>query len=138
MVWAIPFFGMLIPMVIVPVALYFKHQRERLWHETARIALEKGQPVPLVVGDDEQAIQAPRPRNDLRAGLILIAVSVGLMLQPWRFDGVGHSFNPIAFGAAIPGCIGVALLLNASITALLSKKNTDANRKDPAASLNKS
>ena len=112
--------------------------RERLWHETARIALEKGQPVPLILGNDELAIQAPRPRNDLRAGLILIAVSVGLMLQPWRFNDAGHSFNPIAFGAAIPGCIGVALLLNALITALFSKKHTEANRNDPAGPLNKS
>ena len=113
----------------MPTALYFKYQRQRLWHETARIALEKGQPLPVNSAKDEQESHSPRARNDLRTGMILIAVSVGLMLTPWRFNGL-EQVNGLWFGAAIPGCIGVALLLNALLTAVVShftKKNRSDN-----------
>lgn len=86
--------------------MYFEQQRRRLWHETARLALEKGQPLP-------PSIDAPAPENrrgyrparDIRRGLVLMSVGVGL------YFFLGHVAPDVATVGAIPGLIGVALLL---------------------------
>lgn len=112
----IPLAGIALAGVITVSSLYFQHKRRELWHETARIALEKGQPLPAIPGDDADKHgplgtrgDRPRERGDLRPGLILIGVGVGLFLF---FQGI---HGPLAYVAAIPGFIGVALLLNGLI-----------------------
>ena len=134
----IPFFGMLIPislffvgMAITVASLYFKNQSRRMWHETARIALEKGQPIPADPSDPQEAV-APKAtsaqiasrqssgRGDIKAGLILLAVSAGLYFGFKDLNGDIHSMP--TFVIYVPGFIGVALLINALITFLTTKK----------------
>jgi len=128
----IPIVALLIPIVIVPVSMYFQHQRRKLWHDTARLALEKGQPIPPEAEMAQNADRRlPRPARDLRTGLILIAVSIGLYFGSDDIPGLEHSGHSFFIGAAIPGCIGLALLLNALITVLFVK-NPDSLPNSPS------
>jgi hypothetical protein len=103
---------MLLTAAIIHLGLKFVQRREELWHETARVALEKGQPVPGPHPEAERSQSADEERrNDFRAGLILIGVGAGLYLF---FDALGT--YPLRFVGAIPGFIGVALLLHAWLT----------------------
>ena len=132
----IPFAGMLIPiavfffvLLIVVVGLYFKNQDQKMWHETARIALEKGQPIPGAPFNIKEALdKKPEARasgrGDVKAGLILIAIAAGL------YFGRGEMHMPTA-GVYIPGFIGVALLLNALIIYLTTKKNSETPSNQP-------
>lgn len=100
--------------LIVAIALYSKHRQQQLWHETARLALEKGQPLPP---PPARGTSHPNhERNDLRAGVILIAVSAGIFVF---FRAV--TATQAAYLAAIPGFIGVALVLLAVLNALSPK-----------------
>ena len=126
----IPLFGILVPitlflvgLLIVTAVLYFRNQQRKLWHETARIALEKGQPIPAIptaLEADAMFKPAPKAHNnghgDVRAGLILLAISAGL------YFGREGIHIPMA-GVYIPGFIGLAILLNALISYLITKKN---------------
>ena len=101
---------------------YFQSKKRQMWHETARIALEKGQPLPPWPKTDEELKLVPPPgaslaeweamrrarevRGGVKGGLILIAVGAGLYIM---MQGQG-----ILIGA-IPGLIGVALIVNALI-----------------------
>jgi hypothetical protein len=100
--------------------MYFHHQRQRLWHETTRIALEKGQPVPVYREDHESSQrQATELRqHDLRGGLVLIAVGGGLYLF---FRAVSN--ESVAALGYIPGLIGVALIVHWVIARAFAKKN---------------
>ena len=135
----IPFFGMLIPITLFFVALiiivagqYFKNQSRKMWHETARIALEKGQPVPVPQSEippritealGKQLESRPSGSGDVKAALILIAIAAGLYFGLNDFRG---EFRPMpSFLFYIPGFIGVALLLNALITFLTRRKNPE-------------
>lgn len=108
--------------------MYFHHQRQRLWHETARIALEKGRPLPNLGDAKDHRRDKSRDgsnRHDLRAGLILIGVGAGIYLF---FESVGGAHGPRFIGA-IPGFIGVALLLHALLNAVLPKKNPPSDER---------
>jgi len=92
---------------VIGATFYYKHTREQLWHETARLALEKGQPLPERSDPEVQTrVEVRSGRNDIRSGLILIAVGFGLAV----FFGGVHAREVMGIGA-IPGFIGVALLL---------------------------
>jgi purine-cytosine permease-like protein len=114
---------------IIFISFYFGNQRRQQWHETARIALEKGQPIPTQPAPKwADARDANRPgsgRNDIRAGLILIAVGCGLYFGFTTGDLRGVPL----IGAYVPGFIGVALLLNGIITAATGPKH-GAERND--------
>jgi len=118
----IPIVLFFIAMLIVVANLYFKNQSRRMWHETARIALEKGQPVPISPAAMEEIAPKKPDRNsgrkDIKTGLILIAIAAGLYFER---DGL----NLPAAGIFIPGFIGVAMLLNALITYLLDRNNSE-------------
>src|SRR3954465_1519910 len=73
--------GMLIAIVTIVGGLIIAHRRQAMWHETARLALEKGQPLPRLPEDEavEPVERRVRDgRNDFRSGLILIAIGAGL------------------------------------------------------------
>jgi hypothetical protein len=113
--------GMLFGGVMGLAGMYLHHQRQKLWHETARIALEKGQPIPAR-DDDDGGEKFDRLRNrsanhDVRGGLVLIAVGAGLWLM------LGGIASNLRYVGAIPGFIGIALLLYALLTAIFAKKN---------------
>jgi hypothetical protein len=66
------------PVLIVGLIMYFSFSRQRALHKTVRMMVEKGQPVP-------EALLAPPPpaqrqRSDLRRGVILTMIGVGLMV----------------------------------------------------------
>jgi hypothetical protein len=109
--------------------LYFQNRRREMWHQTARFALEKGQPLPAL-GTDERPL-TPRssdgPKNDFRTGLIMIAAGAGTFLAFTHFLGRG-----MAYLGAIPGFVGVALLLNAILMAIFRGKKTNDDDRRPS------
>lgn len=118
--------GMVFGGVMGLAGMYFHHQRQRLWHETARIALERGQPVPprdSYGSDDDDKTDGTKNRanHDVRGGLVLIAVGAGLWLM------LGGIAGNLRYVGAIPGFIGVALLLYALLAAVFGRKNPPQN-----------
>jgi len=94
-------FAMIIGCVALGVNQRMK--RARLLHDTLRLMIEKGQPIP------PELLQTPdgfrRPRNDLRNGMVLIGIGVGL--GAWLL--AEHDTDwPMAL---IPLLIGVAFLI---------------------------
>jgi hypothetical protein len=61
--------------LIVATSLYAGHRRAQLRHETIRTALEKGMPVPRELLD---APRASDPQRDLKRGILLVALGIGL------------------------------------------------------------
>ena len=107
----------ILPITIVGMALYFKHRQRQMWHETVRLALEKGQPIPTQAAPEFIRERAPHGgmemnHHDLRGGLVLMAVGLGLY---WFIGPVGY----------IPGFIGVALVVYALINRLFPEKKSD-------------
>jgi hypothetical protein len=111
--------------VIAVFGMYFHHQQKKMLHDTARLALERGQPIPpeLVSELSDTARSKPddwnNPRNDIRSGVILLAVGIGLYLF---FDTMG--LHNLRFVGAIPGFIGIALLLLGIFGALFARKKS--------------
>ena len=124
----IPIAALMLPVLIVFTVGYYRNQRRRMWHETARLAIEKGQPLPPHLEEMDTASYSGGGKshkgNDLRSGLILLGVGAGLY---FGFLETGKSgFN---VGASITGFIGIALLVNALITALTSRKSSETEPK---------
>jgi uncharacterized protein DUF6249 len=66
------------PVLIVAVIMYFGFSKSRMQHRTVRMLAEKGQPIPA-------ALLAPptpaiRQRSDMRRGVVLTMIGVGIML----------------------------------------------------------
>ena len=117
----VPLAGILLAGVITVSAMYFHNRRREMWHETARIALEKGQPLPPLA-DDHTDDHRQKPRgldanHDVRGGMVLIAVGAGLWLM------LGSIADRLRNIGAIPGFIGVALLLFALLSAVFRRKD---------------
>ena len=95
-------------MIAISVALGVRQKMKRnlLMHETLRLMIEKGQPIP------PELLRSPdggsRPRNDLLYGLIFSGVGLALMVF---FLTIAHGFKgPWAIGL-IPLFIGIAFLI---------------------------
>lgn len=85
------------PIALAGLILLYKSRKTRMIHETAIMLAEKGQPVP-----PELFIGTEMPFSDLRRGVVLIALGLGLALfmfqmeKPWGlgliplFMGVGY------------------------------------------------
>ena len=94
-----------LPVGIVAIVLTFRHRRQKLAHETMRLMIEKGLPVPTELINPPLPVKPPK--SDLRRGLIWLGVGVGLsilMLKTFEDSGLW------ALGL-IPALIGVAYLL---------------------------
>jgi hypothetical protein len=94
------------PVLIVAVILYFGFSKNRMMHRTIRMMVEKGQPVPA-------ALLAPPPpaqrqRSDMRRGVVLVMVGVGLMLF---FAAVNDWEGGVWAIGIIPFLIGLGYLL---------------------------
>jgi hypothetical protein len=94
------------PVLIVAVIMYFGFSKNRMMHRTVRMMVEKGQPVP-------PALLAPPPpavrqRSDMRRGVVLVMVGVGVML----FFAAVNDWEGGAWAIGIiPFLIGVGYLL---------------------------
>ncbi len=97
--------GCSIPIVVVTVALYFRHRKNKMLHETVRAMVDKGVPIPPELfktpGNDAMDDGQPnRPRKDLRTGLILTCIGIGIVLfigRPgWIILFLGVAFLLIA------------------------------------------
>jgi len=66
-------------MVATVVGLVFsaRERQRRLTHETIRLMIEKGQPVPPELFLDPKIA---KPRNDLRRGVLLISAGIGIAI----------------------------------------------------------
>ena len=125
----IPIAGIILAGVITVSGMYFHNRRREMWHETARIALEKGQPLPPLGpdrDDDEETAKDPGTHHDVRGGMVLIAVGAGLWLM------LGAMSNTLRYIGAIPGFIGVALLLYALLATIFGRKDRQPPH-DPSA-----
>lgn len=122
--------GMAFAALFGTLGMYFHHRRQALWHETARLALEKGQPLPAMP-DDVNHGDSGRKKNedsDFRSGLVLVAVGAGLYFFLGAFIGRG-----LAYVGLIPGFIGVALLVYAAFRTLTASKSTSDSNLPPRA-----
>ena len=116
--------GMFMGPVVIFIVFRSIQQRHQLWHETARIALEKGQPLPPMPADVAPPPPTEdKPANDIRTGLILIATGAGLFLFLNALVGRG-----LGLVGAIPGFIGVALLLFGLLNAATKRGGPPAGR----------
>jgi|GEM_PF-1464125 len=111
--------------VIIVAGLRFVQRRHELWHETARIALEKGQPMPENPDEPGQRDPLESERNDIRSGLILVGVAAGL----WIFFSTLDA-PQVRYVGAIPGFIGIALLAYGLISAQI-KRSSNASGEKP-------
>jgi len=95
------FFVMII--VIVGLALWTRFRRNRMMHETVRLLVEKGQPLPPDIFRENRALTPPA--SQLRRGIIWTAIGIGLT----AFFLAGSHGN---WGLGlIPLCIGLGYLL---------------------------
>jgi hypothetical protein len=94
------------PVLIVAFIMYFGFSKSRMQHRTIRMLAEKGQPIPSAL----LAPPAPavRQRSDLRRGIVLVMVGIGLMVcfGAWN-DWEGGAW---AIGV-IPFVIGLGYLM---------------------------
>jgi hypothetical protein len=94
------------PVLIVGLIMYFGFSRNRMMHKTIRMMVEKGQEVPA-------ALLAPPPpavrqRSDMRRGVVLVMVGIGLIL----FFGAVNDWDNGAWAiGVIPFVIGLGYLL---------------------------
>jgi len=94
------------PVLIVALIMYFGFSKNRAMHRTVRMLAEKGQPIPA-------ALLAPptpavRQRSDMRRGIVLVMVGVGIMVcfGAWNdWEGGGWALG------VIPFVIGLGYLL---------------------------
>jgi hypothetical protein len=122
--------GMIFGGIMGIAGMFFDHQRKKLAHDVARLALEKGQPVPAQFAGDEhrrpERHGADLNQHDLRGGLVLIGVGAGVYLF---LNAVAD--HRVALLGAVPGFIGIALLVNWLLVRLTSRKQ--GNPPPPAA-----
>jgi hypothetical protein len=119
----ISFFAAIAAVFIVPS--YLRSRDRARMNETIRQAYDKGQPVPpeliealRVNGARPLASPQSRSASDLRAGVIWLAIGLGLVAIGAIFYGMLYSiggavetFASIAACGAIPVFIGLAFLL---------------------------
>ena len=93
------------PVLIVAVIMYFGFSRNRMMHKTVRMMVEKGQPVPAALLSPPPA---QRQRSDMRRGVVLVMIGLGIML----FLGAVNDWEGGAWAMGlIPFLIGAGYLL---------------------------
>jgi hypothetical protein len=94
------------PVLIVGIFYYSRFRKDKMLHETLRTMIDKGVPIPPELLKPAEADHKPRQRNDLRKGLVLVAVGIGLVVMLNTMHN--KSLAGVGF---IPLLIGVAFLI---------------------------
>ncbi len=109
---AIPIVGIIFtaifgtPVLIVAAIMFFSYLKSRSLHRTVRMMVEKGQPVPPELF--AAAPTAIRARSDMRRGVVLMMVGIGVMV----FFGAVNDWEGGAWSLGIiPFLIGAGHLL---------------------------
>jgi hypothetical protein len=93
------------PVLIVALILYFSFSRSRALHRTVRMMVEKGQPVPEALLNPPPA---QRQRSDVRRGVVLAMIGIGLTV----FFGAVNDWEGGSWSIGlIPFLIGAGYLL---------------------------
>jgi hypothetical protein len=99
------------PVAIVAVIMFSNWARNRSLHKTVRMMVEKGQPIPPALFSTPAAVTAAtglRPWYDLRRGIVLMAVGVGIVM----FFGISAGWDEGVWALGlIPGLIGAGYIL---------------------------
>lgn len=99
------------PVAIVAVIMFSSWAKNRSLHRTVRMLVEKGQPIPPALLSTPAAVSAAaglRPWYDLRRGIVLMAVGVGIIM----FFGISAGWDEGVWALGlIPGLIGVGYIL---------------------------
>ena len=99
------------PVAIVAVIMFSNWAKNRSLHKTVRMMVEKGQPIPPALLSTPAAVSAAtglRPWYDLRRGIVLMAVGVGIIM----FFGISAGWNEGVWALGlIPGLIGAGYIL---------------------------
>jgi hypothetical protein len=108
---AIPIIGIIFttlfgaPVLVVAAVMFFSYLKSRSLHRTVRTMVEKGQEVPAALFAPPPVIRA---RSDLRRGVVLLMVGIGLMI----FFGAVNDWEGGAWSlGVIPFVIGLGYLL---------------------------
>ncbi len=109
---AIPIVGIIFttlfgaPVLVVAAIMFFSYLKSRSLHRTVRMMVEKGQPVPPELF--AAAPTAIRARSDMRRGVVLMMVGIGVMV----FFGAVNDWEGGAWSLGIiPFLIGAGHLL---------------------------
>ena len=108
----IAFFAMIAAIVIVPNWLKSRERGEM--QNTLRAAIDKGQPMPPEVIDalTKNVKVAPTALSDLRAGVIWIAVGVGIAVFGYFVSyEADEALHPMIGIGSIPAIIGVTYVI---------------------------
>lgn len=101
--------------IIVATVFLFLHRAKELKHQTVRLALEKGQPVPPGLLEEHSPVR--QPQNDLRSGVKAVFIGLGLGLFFWTVE-------PRMWGVGlIPAFVGLGHI---AAWALTGRKQPDA------------
>src|SRR6476660_8285205 len=97
------------PVAIVAVIMFSNWAKSRSLHKTVRMMVEKGQPIPPeLLSSPAAAPVIVRPWYDLRRGIVLVSVGVGVVM----FFGISAGWdNGVWALGLIPGLIGLGYLL---------------------------
>ena len=123
------FFAMIAAIVLGP--RYFRNRERQDLQQTLRAAIDKGQPLPPEVIEsitrDTPRTKAARSRNDLRSGVVWVAVALGIAAFGWvsYYYGDFDGFAPLLGVACIPGFIGLALIALGVVDRLGGGRNAD-------------
>lgn len=109
---AIPIVGIIFstlfgaPVLVVGLIMFFSFWKARSLHRTVRMMVEKGQPVPEALFATPHS--PARARSDMRRGVVLMMVGIGLMV----FFGAVNDWDGGAWAIGIiPFLIGVGYML---------------------------
>jgi Domain of unknown function (DUF6249) len=111
------------PVMIVALIMYFSFSKSRAMHRTVRMMVEKGQPVPEALLNPPPVI---RQRSDLRRGVVLLMVGLGLTVF---FGAVNDWESGVWSLGIIPFLIGAGYLL---VWRLDVRKTDNASVKEEA------
>lgn len=71
--------GLIMPVTLVGIILWYRARRNELLHETALKLAEKGQPIPA------RLFEGSEPYSNLRRGVVLVMLGLGICLALYLY-----------------------------------------------------